>query len=52
MPFEQALVEHAALTLAGLKPASLFRFLPGEDNNFIPLFWPAGRNWVGRVCAW
>lgn len=47
MPFEQALVEHAALTLAGLKPASLFRFLPGEDNNFIPAFL-ACREELGR----
>ena len=47
MPFEQALVEHAALTLAGLKPASLFRFLPGGDSNFIPAFL-ACREELGR----
>ena len=38
MEFDQALVEHGALTLAGLKPASLFRFLPGEGGDFVGRF--------------
>ena len=38
MQFEQALIEHGALTLAGLKPASLFRFLPRDESRFIPCF--------------
>lgn len=38
MSFEQALIEHGALTLAGLKPASLFRFLPRDREGFIPCF--------------
>ena len=38
MQFEQALIEHGALTLAGLKPASLFRFLPRDESTFIPCF--------------
>ena len=38
MQFDQVLVEHGALTLAGLKPASLFRFLPGEGGNFVDPF--------------
>ena len=38
MHFEQALIEHGALTLAGLKPASLFRFLPRDGKAFIARF--------------
>ena len=38
MHLEQALVEHGALTLAGLKPASLFRFLPRDGLVFIRQF--------------
>ena len=38
MQFEQSLIEHGALTLAGLKPASLFRFLPGEGGDFVGRF--------------
>ena len=38
MSFEQALVEHGALTLAGLKPASLFRFLSRDALDFIRQF--------------
>ena len=38
MQFEQSLIEHGALTLAGLKPASLFRFLPRNGEAFISRF--------------
>ena len=38
MHLEQALVEHGALTLAGLKPASLFRFLLRDGLGFIRQF--------------
>ena len=38
MELDQALVAHGALTLAGLKPASLFRFLPGEGGDFVGRF--------------
>ena len=38
MHLEEALIAHGALTLAGLKPASLFRFLPGEGGGFAGQF--------------
>lgn len=33
MPLEEALVHHCAPTLAALKPASLFRYLPRAEEN-------------------
>lgn len=38
MSFEQTLIEHGALTLAGLKPASLFRFHSRDREVFIAHF--------------
>jgi hypothetical protein len=38
MTLEAAIIEHCSPTLAGLKPASLFRYRPEEPQSFIPQF--------------
>ena len=38
MTLEAAIIEHCSPTLAGLKPASLFRYCPEEPEGFIPQF--------------
>ena len=38
MTFEEALIEHCSPTLAGVKPASLFRFCPRDSALFVRRF--------------
>ena len=38
MTFEEALIEHCSPTLAGVKPASLFRFCPRDSALFARRF--------------
>ncbi|WP_242961102.1 DUF3793 family protein [Flavonifractor sp. An91] len=48
MSLQAALVEHGAPTLAGLKPASLFRFQPQEGGDFAGEFLACRRALEGR----
>ena len=38
MPLQAALIEHGSPTLAGLKPASLFRVQPEDEADFVAQF--------------
>ena len=50
MTLEAAIIEHCSPTLAGLKPASLFRYCPEEPEGFILQFglWRDALRSLGR----
>lgn len=52
MSLQAALVEHSSPTLAGLKPASLFRYQPEEGETLPGNFLPAAGSWrSGDWCS-
>ena len=48
MPFEEALIEHCSPTLAGVKPASLFRFCPRDSALFARRFLALRQQFAAR----
>lgn len=48
MTLEEAMIIHCAPTLAGVKSAGLFRFPPGEPEQFARQF----KAWRGRLGRW
>ena len=51
MSLQAALVEHSSPTLAGLKPASLFRYQPEEGGDFAEEFLACRRELEERLAA-
>lgn len=48
MTFEEALIEHCSPTLAGVKPASLFRFCPRDSALFVRRFLALRQQFAAR----
>ena len=48
MTFEEALIEHCSPTLAGVKPASLFRFCPRDSALFARRFLALRQQFAAR----
>ena len=48
MTFEEALIEHCSPTLAGVKPASLFRFCPRDSAPFARRFLALRQQFAAR----